>query len=40
MMNHGMMNGGMMWGMGALGLVGITVAILLLVALIKYVFFR
>ena len=40
MMNNGMMDGGMMWGMGAMGLVGITVAVLLLAALVKYVFFR
>ncbi len=40
MMNQGMMNDGMMWGMGAFGLVGIIVVILLLAALVKYVFFR
>ena len=40
MMNQGMMNDGMMWGMGAVGLVGIIVVILLLAALVKYVFFR
>lgn len=40
MVNQGMMNGGMMWGMGAVGLVGVVVAILLLAALVKFVFFR
>ena len=40
MMNNGMMDGGMMWGMGAMGLVGVIVVILLLAALVKYVFFR
>jgi len=40
MMNQGMMNGGMMWGMGAMGFIGITVTVLLLAALVKYVFFR
>jgi len=41
---HGMMGdgtmGGMMWGMGFLGLVGLLAVILLVAALIKYVFFR
>ncbi len=40
MMKNGMMDGGMMWGMGVMGLVGIAVAVLILVALVKYVFFR
>ena len=40
MMNNGMMNGGMMWGAGAIGLVGTVVVVLLLAALVKYVFFR
>jgi len=41
---HGMMGdgtmGGMMWGMGLFGLVGLLAVILLVAALIKYVFFR
>jgi hypothetical protein len=41
---HGMMGdgtmGGMMWGMGLFGLVGLLAVILLGAALIKYVFFR
>jgi hypothetical protein len=40
MMNNGMMDGGMMWGMGPIGLVGVAITVLLLAALIKYVFFR
>lgn len=40
MMNNGMMDGGMMWGMGVMGLLGIAVAFLILAALVKYVFFR
>jgi hypothetical protein len=40
MMNNGIMDGGMMWGMGATGLVGVAITVLLLAALIKYVFFR
>ena len=40
MMNNGMMDGGMMWGMGLMGLVGIAVVVLILAALVKYVFFR
>jgi hypothetical protein len=36
----GMMGGDMMWGMGAIGLVGVAITVLLLAALIKYVFFR
>ena len=40
MMNNGMMSGDMMWGMGAMGLVGAIVIIQLLAALVKYVFFR
>lgn len=39
-MNYGMTDGGMMWGMGTMGLVGIAIAILILAALVKYVFFR
>ena len=35
-----MMNGGMMWGMGVMGFVGIVLATLLLAALVKYLFFR
>ena len=39
MMEHGM-NGGMMWGMGLWGLVGLVVTALVIAALVKYVFFR
>lgn len=35
----GMMDGGMMWGMGLFGILGIVVLVLLLAALIKYLFF-
>ena len=38
MMNGGM--GGMMWGMGAIGVLAIAVLILVGAALIKYIFFR
>lgn len=40
---HGMMDGsmsGMMWGMGLFGLVAIVIALLILAALVKYLFFR
>jgi hypothetical protein len=38
---NGMMDGhgGMMWGMGLFGILGIVVLVLLLAALIKYLFF-
>lgn len=39
MMENGM-NGGMMWGMELLGLVGLVVVALVIAALVKYVFFR
>ncbi len=35
-----MMDGGMMWGMGFVGLLLVLVLVLALVALVKYVFFR
>jgi hypothetical protein len=35
----GMMHGGMMWGMMLMGALGILVLILLVAALIKYLFF-
>lgn len=35
-----MMGGGMMWGMGAVGLVVVLVLALLIAALIKYLFFK
>lgn len=35
----GMMDG-MMWGMGLIGLVGALIVVLLIAALVKYVFFR
>jgi hypothetical protein len=39
MMND-MMGSGMMWGMGLAGLVGIAVVVLVIAALVKYLFFR
>ncbi len=36
MMNDGMMS----WGMGLGGLLGLVIAILVIAALVKYVFFR
>lgn len=38
---NGMMDGhgGMMWGMGLFGILGIVVLVLLVAALIKYLFF-
>jgi hypothetical protein len=42
-MMHGMMGnsmGDMMWGMGVVGLLGIAVLVLLVAALVKYVFSR
>ena len=35
-----MMGGGMMWGMGIVGILGLAVIVLVIAALIKYVFFR
>ena len=35
-----MMHGHMMWGMGIAGLIGLVVLVLVVAALIKYVFFR
>ena len=35
-----MMDGGMMWGMGIGWLIAAVVAVLLIAALVKYVFFR
>jgi hypothetical protein len=40
MMHDMMMNSGMMWGMGLIGLLVILVLTLGIVALVKYVFFR
>lgn len=43
-MMQGMMGdgtwGGMMWGMGLFGLVGVVLTLLVIAALVKYVFFR
>jgi len=39
-MMHDMMGEGMMWGMGLFGLLGLVVALLVIAALVKYVFFR
>ncbi|AFL51285.1 hypothetical protein ABIE78_002900 [Sinorhizobium fredii] len=35
-----MMGGGMMWGMGGIGIVAFLMIVLVIAALIKYVFFR
>ena len=37
---HDLMGGEMMWGMGQFGLVGLVVVLLVITALVKYVFFR
>jgi len=39
-MMHGLMDGGMMWGMGLFGLLALIVAVFVIAALVKYVFFR
>lgn len=39
MMNYGMMDG-MMWGVGVMGFFAIAVTVLILAALVKYLFFR
>ncbi len=39
-MMHDMMNPDMRWGMGALGLLGVIILLLIIAALVKYVFFR
>jgi hypothetical protein len=39
MMQH-MMDGGMMWGMGLGGLIALILLVLVIAALVKYVFFR
>ena len=39
-MMHDMMGSGMMWGMGLVGILALLVVILLIAALVKYVFFR
>ena len=38
MMQH-MMDGGMMWGMGVGGLIALILLVLVIAALVKYVFF-
>lgn len=35
-----MMGTGMMWGMGLAGLIGLAVVVLVIAALVKYLFFR
>jgi hypothetical protein len=41
MMDQGMMQGGaLMWGMGLIGLLAVIVPVLLVAALVKYLFFR
>jgi hypothetical protein len=39
-MMRDMMDPDMMWGMGLFGVVGLVVLILIITALVKYVFFR
>jgi hypothetical protein len=39
-MMHDLMGGGMMWGMGLFGLVALVAVLLVIAALVKYVFFR
>jgi hypothetical protein len=39
-MMHALMGGEMMWGMGLFGLLALIVALLVIAALVKYVFFR
>ncbi len=39
MMQH-MMDGGMMWGVGLGGLIALILLVLVIAALVKYVFFR
>jgi hypothetical protein len=39
MMQH-MMDGSMMWGMGLGGLIALILLVLVIAALVKYVFFR
>ncbi|MEY9629009.1 hypothetical protein ABIA27_004044 [Sinorhizobium fredii] len=39
MMND-MMGGGMVWGMGGIGILALFMIVLVIAALIKYVFFR
>jgi hypothetical protein len=41
MVAHGLMqDGGMMWGMALIGLLAVAALILLVAALVKYLFFR
>ena len=39
-MMRDMMNHDMMWGMGVFGLIGVVVLVLVVAALVKYLFFR
>jgi hypothetical protein len=39
MMQH-MTDGGMIWGIGLGGLIALTILVLVIAALVKYVFFR
>ncbi|MBP1871927.1 hypothetical protein J2Z19_001639 [Ensifer adhaerens] len=39
-MTNDMMGGGMMWGMGLVGLIGLVLIALVIAALVKYLFFR
>jgi hypothetical protein len=41
MMDHGMMrDGAMMWGMGLIGILAVVALVLLIAALVKFLFFR
>jgi len=40
MMNDGMMNGAMHWGMGIIGTLVVVVLVLSAIALVKYIFTR
>jgi hypothetical protein len=39
-MMRDMTDGGMIWGMGLFGFIGVIVLILVIAALVKYLFFR
>jgi len=39
-MMHDVMDGGMMWGMGVYGLLALIVTVLVIAALVKYLFFN
>jgi hypothetical protein len=39
-MMHDMMGNGMMWGMGLAALLGLVMVVLVIAALVKYLFYR